>query len=112
MNYMQLGAIILAGIAVAIADALIKRTTVSGNLWLAFKNPLMLGVLLLYVAQVVFFVYVFMNGWNLGIAGNMQMVFYSIGVVLIGLLVFGETLTLVQALGIFFALLGVMLINL
>ncbi|MEK6899212.1 MAG: hypothetical protein AABW79_03900 [Nanoarchaeota archaeon] len=71
----------------------------------------MLLVILLYVAQVVFFVYVFMNGWNLGIVGNLQMVFYSIAVILIGLLAFGETITITQGVGILFALIGVVLIN-
>ena len=112
VNYIQLGAIILAGIAVAIADALIKKTSINNNFWLAFKNPLMLLVIFLYVIQVFFFVYIFMNKWNLGIVGNLQMVFYSISVVLIGVLVFGEKLTLIHIIGIIFALIGVILINL
>ena len=112
VNYIQLAAVILAGIAVAIADALIKKTAISGNFLMAFKNPLMLFVILLYLAQVMFFVYVFANGWNLGIVGNLQMIFYSICVVVIGLLVFGETLTLIQGIGIVFAFIGVILINL
>lgn len=112
VNYLHLGAIILAGIAVAIADALIKRTALDGDFWTAFKNPLMIAVIILYLAQVIFFVYVFMNGWNLGIVGNLQMVFYSIGVVLIGMLVFGESLSLIQGIGIVLALIGVILINL
>jgi len=112
VSYIQIGAIILAGIAVAIADGLIKKTAIYGNFWSAFKNPLMILVLLLYVAQVVFFVYVFMNDWNLGIVGNLQMVFYSISVVLMGIFIFGETLSLIQGIGIIFALIGVILINL
>lgn len=52
-----------------------------------------------------------MNGWNLGIVGNLQMVFYSIAVILIGLLAFGETITITQGVGILFALIGVVLIN-
>ena len=112
MNYFQLGAVVLAGIAVAIADALIKKTAISGNFAAAFKNPLMLLVLFLYLIQVVFFVYVFVNKWDLAIVGNLQMVFYSITVILIGLLVFGETLTLIKGIGITVALIGVILMNL
>lgn len=112
VSYIQIGAIILAGIAVAIADGIIKKTAISGNFWSAFKNPLMILILLLYIVQVVFFVYVFMNDWNLGIVGNLQMVFYSISVVLIGIFIFGESLTLIQGIGIVFALIGVILINL
>ena len=112
VSYLHLGAIILAGIAVAIADALIKKTAISGNFATAFKNPLMLLVLFLYLVQVAFFVYVFVNNWDLAIVGNLQMVFYSITVVLIGLLIFGETLTLIKGIGIAIALIGVILMNL
>lgn len=110
-NYIHLGAIILAGIAVAIADALIKKSASSTNIIGAFKNPLMLLIITLYLVQIVFFVYVFTNNWELGIVGNLQMVFYSISVVLMGLLFFGESITLVQGIGIFLALIGVILIN-
>ena len=112
VNYLHVVAIILAGIAVAIADALIKKVAITGNFLTAFKHPLMITIILLYLAQVIFFVYVFMHGWNLGIVGNLQMVFYSISVVLMGMFFFGETLTILQGIGIFLALIGVILINL
>lgn len=111
MNYIQIGAVILAGIAVAIADALIKKTSTSANFLDAIKNPFMLLVVLLYLLQIFFFVYIFMNNWHLGIVGNLQMIFYSMSVVLMGLLFFGETITLVQSIGIVLALVGVFLIN-
>ena len=112
VNYIQLGAIILAGITVAIADALIKKISISGNFFTAIKSPWIIGILILYIAQIIFFIYVFNNHWSLGIVGNLQMIFYSVGVILIGLLVFGETITLLQGVGILFALVGVFLINL
>ena len=111
VEYVQAAAVILAGISVAVADALIKKISVSSDLLSAFKDPIMLVVLLLYLLQVLFFVYVFSNGWNLGIVGNLQMVFYSIGVVTFGLLFFGESITLVQGVGIVLALIGVILMN-
>ncbi len=112
VNAFQLSAVILAGFAVAIADALIKKTSVEGNFWLTFKNPWMIAVVLLYFAQVAFFVYVFMNNWHLGIVGNLQMVIYSITVVLTGLLFFGESLSLTQGIGVALAVLSVVLMNL
>ena len=111
VNPFHVAAIILAGIAVAIADALIKKISISGNFLLAFKNPWMITIILLYLAQIIFFVYVFMNKWNLGFVGVLQMVFYSITIVLIGLLYFGENITLIQSIGIAFALVGIILIN-
>ncbi len=112
VSYIQIGAIILAGISVAVADALIKRVSLNSNILLAFKNPFIILIFLLYLAQVFFFIYVFMNKWNLAIVGNLQMVFYSISVVLIGLLAFNERLTPIQIAGIVFSLIGVVLINL
>ena len=111
VNYLQVGAIILAGITVAVADALIKKTSFSGNFILTLKNPWMIAILMLYIAQILFFIYVFNNHWSLGIVGNLQMIFYSITVVLVGILAFGEKITSIQGAGIFLALLGVVLIN-
>lgn len=108
----QLLAVILAGTAVGVADAIIKKTAVSGNFISALKNPLIIVVLLLYLVQIIFFLYVFMHGWKLGILGNVQMLFYSITVVLSGFLIFGETLSLVQMAGVALALVAVILMNL
>ncbi len=112
VNYLQLTLIILAGVAVGVADALIKKSGVSGGLWLAIQNPWMIAVLLLYMLQILFFIYIFINGWKLGIVGNLQMVFYSITVVTLGLLIFGEKISWVKGLGIVLALIGVILMNL
>ena len=50
VNYFHLGAIILAAIAVAIADALIKKVSLSGGgFLLALKNPLMIAIIALYL---------------------------------------------------------------
>lgn len=112
VNYIQVMAIILAGISVAVADGVIKKVSVANNFFMALKSPWMIVILLLYLVQIVFFIYVFMNNWEIGIVGNFQMAFYSMTVVLIGLVFFGETLTIIQAMGIGFALAGAILMNL
>ena len=112
VNIIHLLAIILAGVSVGVADALIKKVALTGSFWSAFKNPLMVFILLLYVAQIAFFVYVFRYQWELGIVGNLQIVFYSLTVILSGLLIFGEKISLVQGAGIGLALIGVILMNL
>lgn len=111
VNYWQFAAVILAGLAVAVADALIKKTSDAGNFWGAFRNPWMIAVLFLYLLQVIFFVYVFINNWQLGIVGNTQMVMYALTTVLIGLLAFGESLSLTQGAGVILALIAVWLMN-
>ena len=104
--------VILAGIAVAIADGVIKRTAVGASFSDALKNPLMIGVVFLYLVQIVFFTYVFVNDWQLGVVGVLQMVAYSIFVVMTGLFVFKESFTMTQYLGVVLAVCGAVLINL
>ena len=112
INPAQLSLIILAGISVGVADALIKKITLTGNFSSAFKNPLMLVIILLYIVQIVFLAYILKNQWKLGIVGNLQMVFYSVTVILSGLIIFGEKISLVQWIGIGLALVGGILMNL
>ncbi len=104
--------VILAGIAVAIADGLIKKAAIGVSFTDALKNPLMLGVVFLYLVQIAFFTYVFTNGWQLGIVGVLQMVAYSGFVILTGVFVFNESFTVTQYMGFILAISGVILINL
>jgi len=103
--------VILAGIAVAIADGMIKKTAIGVSYTDALKNPLMIGVVLLYLVQIAFFTYVFVNGWQLGVVGVLQMVAYSAFVILTGVFVFKESFTVTQYLGFVLAVSGVVLIN-
>ena len=54
----------------------------------------------------------FVKKYDLGMAGVFTAVFYGLTVVLIGLLFFGESISLVKWLGIVFALVGIVLMNL
>ncbi|MEK6957792.1 MAG: hypothetical protein AABW99_02340 [archaeon] len=112
VNYVQFAAIILAGFSVAIADALVKKTAQNGSILGAFTDKLMLAIFVLYVIQVAFFIYVFIHNWDLGTAGVVQSVFYAIGMVLIGMLAYGETITPTQGAGMALALIGIVLMNL
>lgn len=103
--------VVLAGIAVAIADGLIKKAAIGATFTDALKNPLMIGVLFLYLVQIVFFTYVFVNDWQLGVVGILQMVAYSVFVVMTGVFIFKESFTVIQYLGFVLAVLGAVLIN-
>jgi drug/metabolite transporter (DMT)-like permease len=109
---LQISLIILAVIAVAITDALLKKASDQGSLHRAIQSPWMIGALLLYLFQILFFTYMFVTGWELSLVGSLQTVFYAIVVLLAGIFIFRETLTLVQGLGVLFAVGGVILINL
>ena len=107
----QILAVLFAAIAVAVADALVKKASVGGNFWSAVKHPLMALVVLLYLAQIALFTYAFTNNWKLGVLGITQVVFYTVTVVVLGYLLFKETLSPVQLAGAGLAIVGVVLMN-
>jgi drug/metabolite transporter (DMT)-like permease len=109
---LQISLIILAVIAVAVADACLKKASDEGSLHRAFQSPWMMGAVLLYLFQILFFTYMFTAGWELSLVGSLQTVFYALVVLLAGVFIFRETLTLVQGAGILLAIGGVILINL
>lgn len=109
---LQILFIILAVIAVAVADAFLKKASDEGSLHRAFQSPWMMGAVLLYLFQILFFTYMFVAGWELSVVGSLQTVFYALVVLLAGIFIFRETLTLVQGVGILLAIGGIILINL
>ncbi len=104
--------VILAGIAVAIADGILKKTAINASFTDALKNPLMIGVVFLYLVQIVFFTFVFVNDWQLGVVGVLQMVAYSVFVIITGVFIFKESFTMTQYIGFVLAVIGAVLINL
>ena len=110
-NFTQILAVVGAGVAVGLSDAIIKKIAVAENFWLAFKNPWMIIVALFYFLQIALFIYAFTHHWKLGIAGNLQMIFYSITMVLIGFFLFKENLSLIQMVGIGLSIVAIFLIN-
>ncbi|MCX6654171.1 MAG: hypothetical protein NTY03_03510 [Candidatus Bathyarchaeota archaeon] len=112
VNLNQAIIVLLAGIAVAIADGMIKKTAIGVSFADALKNPLIIGVVFLYLVQIAFFTYVFVNGWQLGVVGVLQMVAYSVFIILTGVFVFKESFTVTQYFGFVLAVSGVILINL
>lgn len=111
-KFMQIMAVVMGGMSVAVADALIKKVTDTETTMLtALKHPLMILIVILYYAQIVLFTYVFIKRWNLGIVGLMQMAVYAAIVVGSGFLIFHEKLTPTQGVGMALALTGVFLMN-
>lgn len=109
----QLGLIAVACSAVAFADVLLKKISLNAQSFgEAVRNPLMFGVALLYLIQILVFLYVFVNKGQLSIVGIIQTAVYAIIVVGAGVLFFNENISLIQGLGIALALLGVVFMNL
>jgi len=111
IGMLSISALFACAFLVAAADALLKKMTVSGGFLSMVFNPWMILVCALYFIQVLLALYVFINKGELAIFGNIFIVFYSILTIVMGILLFGEHLSMWQGVGIVLALVGAVLIN-
>ncbi len=104
--------LVIMGISVAVADAFLKKAANdSASLRHGLSHWLIPPSIVLYTIQMILFVYMFRERWELGRLCIMQMVSYTICVMLIGWLYFGDTIQPVHIAGTALALIGIMLIN-
>jgi drug/metabolite transporter (DMT)-like permease len=103
--------IILAVIAVAIADVMLKRATSNGSLWTSLRSPWLFIAVGLYLLQIGLFVIAFIAGWKLSIIGALQTALYAMIVLAAGVFLYHEDLTRLQVFGILMAFSGVVMIN-
>jgi|SRR5687768_3082725 drug/metabolite transporter (DMT)-like permease len=103
--------VILAVIAVAIADVMLKRATTHGNLLTALRSPWLFAAICLYLFQIGFFIMAFLAGWKLSIIGALQTALYAMIVLTAGVFIYQEDLTRLQIFGILMAFSGVVMIN-
>ena len=112
-KFIEVGLIIIAAGAVAVADVLIKKAAIiSSGFSAIWKSPLMLEVIALYLLQIIIFAYVFVKRAELGVVGVVQIALYAAIVVGSGVLFFKEDISFGQGIGMFLALLGVAIIYL
>ena len=104
--------ILSAVIAVAVADVFLKKAAVHANWSRALQSPWLVGAVLLYLYQILFFTYVFVTGGELSFVGTLQTAFYALIVVGAGVVIFQETLSSLQIAGVVLAVLSSVLINL
>lgn len=110
-NALYLGLLVLAVTAVAIADVLLRKAAVLGSMAAAIKSAEMLGAILLYLFQIIFFTYLFVKGMPLTIVSVLQTALYAIITIGAGVFLFQESLNAAQIIGIVLALSGVLLLN-
>lgn len=97
----------------AVADVIIKKLVFSGlDFKATLKDPKMLLVVLLYIIQIIIFLYLFTTKSYLSIVGVGSFIVYTIVVITSGALLFNEVISLTQAIGIGFAVLGIIFMNL
>ena len=113
MNLFSCVVLFLSVAAIAVADVFIKK---AGGSSASFKdiflNPWFLAAAVLYIAQVVGFGFLFFSGSRLVSVGIFQTVLYALVVVGSGVLVFHESLTALQIVGVLLSITGVVLIGL
>lgn len=107
----QTTSILLAAIACALADILLKKATFQANLGEALRSPWVLMAIGLYLLQIYFFVVAFIAGSKLSIIGTLLTALYALIILVAGVLFYKESLTHPQVLGIVLAIGGVVLIN-
>ncbi|MGH7141498.1 MAG: hypothetical protein ACREGH_02610 [Minisyncoccia bacterium] len=104
-------ALFATALLITVADTLIKKISTGVTLSQAILNPWMLIICTLYFIQIVIAAYVFISHGELAVYANLFIVFYSILMVLSGVMLFRETLTMRQVVGIVLALGGAILLN-
>jgi drug/metabolite transporter (DMT)-like permease len=115
MNRLFLVSLVVVGaLGVGIADVLMKKIAVegSGSLSSALKNPLIIPIIVFYGLQIVLYTYVLVKKYELGVLGILQSVVYILIVVGSGVFIFKETLSFPQKIGMVFAAIGIILLNL
>jgi drug/metabolite transporter (DMT)-like permease len=103
--------VVVAVLAVAVADVCLKRAAQAGAASQVWRSPWLAAAVLLYLAQVALFVVVFAHGWKLSVVGLMQTALYAAVTLAAGVMLFGEALSLKQALGVALALAGALLLS-
>lgn len=108
----QMGSVVTAGVSIAFADSLIKKSATSpNNLIATLFNPLMLIVVFLYLFQIALLGFVYVKKWDFSITIILEIIISSTVIIIIGNFVFHEKITLVHQIGIFVALIGAILMN-
>jgi hypothetical protein len=111
-NFLQMSLMLASALLIIIADAIIKKESLVHGFTNTFTSPLMILSYLLYFIQIIIAVYIFRKGGELAIYTNLYIIFYSILGILTGVIIFSEHLSIVHYVGIVFALIGAVLLNL
>ena len=111
-NLIRLSLVFLSAITIIIADSLIKRISTGQNFFGVIKDPWMILVYALYLIQIFFAIFIFIFKGELAIYTNLFIIFYGIFGIIIGILFFKETLSVIQIVGIGFGLIGAILMSL
>jgi drug/metabolite transporter (DMT)-like permease len=113
MNFISYAILIGSVLCISVADVFIKKAGVSVHSFGAmFRSPWFIAAAFLYILQVVGFGYLFFYGAKLSWIGIVQTILYALVVIGSGVLLFHESISVIQAVGIALAISGLVLLNL
>jgi drug/metabolite transporter (DMT)-like permease len=107
----QVVIILMAVVAVGLADVMLKKATSQGRLVDALCSPWLYLAIALYLLQIGLFIIVFIAGWKLSMVGALQTALYGLIVLLAGLFLYHEKLSGLQIFGMIMAFGGVVMIS-
>ena len=110
-KFAQILIILVAVVAVGLADIMLKRATAHGGLVDALRSPWFFIAISLYLLQIVIFIIAFVAGWKLSIIGALQTALYGLIVLGAGYFLYHESPTRLQVVGMLMAFGGVVMIN-
>ncbi|MCX6059399.1 MAG: hypothetical protein NTW69_14760 [Chloroflexi bacterium] len=103
--------ILMAVVAVGVADVFLKKATAHGRLADTLSSPWLYMAIGLYLLQISLFTFALIGGWKLSMIGALQTGLYGLIVLLAGFFLYHESLTGQQMLGMLMAFGGVVMIN-
>lgn len=112
MSLAQIGLLLFSTTSIALADILLRKTQILGSVGKALMSPWFIVAVVLYLVQILVFTYLFVSGAKLSHLGVMQAVLYTVLILLASFLIFKESITSIEIVGIALALIGIILINL
>jgi len=112
INIFRIILICFSAVAIIVADSFLKKISTGQSFLNIIKDPWMILVLLLYLIQIFFVIFLFIFKIDLAIYSNLFIIFYGIFGVVIGLICFKESLSPIQMCGIGLGLIGAVMMNL
>ncbi len=111
-NLIRFILIFFSAVTIIFADAIIKKISLDQTFFDVLKNPWVILVYGLYLVQIFCAILIFIFWGEIAIYSNLFVVLYGILGVVIGILFFKESVSMIQMVGIGLGLVGAVLMNL
>jgi len=111
LSYFQIFLVFLSALTIIVADAIIKKVSAAHTFAAAFQNPWMLVAYALYFIQILLAIYIFIYKGEIALYSNLYVIFYGVFGVIAGIILFQESISMIQLVGVVLGLIGAVLMN-